>query len=115
MPLETQDDEKASASRTELEHLDNSVPGKPNPKPSWQQLLAYTKTLVDTEIPHFMEFRLLQRLNIVDMQYDLAKRTADVSDVSKDKSPFSPEQESLRKVLREYGTSPRLRDPLTPC
>jgi hypothetical protein len=103
MPSEKQDVEKASSPKTESKNPDSSVTGKSNLKPDWDRLLHYTKNSVD-EKPHFMEFRLLQRLNIVEIQYDLAKRTADAVD---NKNPPDVERESLRKSLHEYGTSPK--------
>jgi hypothetical protein len=111
MQSEKQDAEKASSPKTESKHPDNSVTGNPNSKPDWERLLHYAKHSVD-EKPHFIEFRLLQRLNIVEIQYDLVKRTAAALEGM---DPPDTEEGSLRKSLHEYGTSPRLCDPLMPC
>jgi hypothetical protein len=110
MSSEEQDVEKASSLKTEPEHPSNFVAGKFN-LDTWEKL-HYDSTKAEGEKRYFIEFRLLQRLNIVEMQDDLAKRT---EDVRKGKSLSGPEKESLRKTLHEYGTNPRHSDPLMPC
>jgi hypothetical protein len=112
MSSEKQDVEKASPPKTEPEHPDNLVAGKFN-LDTWEKLLYYSAR-TEGEKRYFVEFRLLQRLNIIEMQSDLAQFTADVRN-RKSQSLSDPEKESLRKTLHEYGTNLRHSDPLTPC
>ena len=71
-----------------------------------EQLFRYSYDSYNEE-PHFMEFRLLQLLNIVGIQNDLAKHEAVVR---KDMRASSAKMKELRTTLHEYGTSPRLCD-----
>jgi hypothetical protein len=96
---------------SETERSGNSVAEKPDSQDLKKRLIDYAKTSFDQK-HHFIEFRLLQWLNLVEIQYDLAKRTAYVR---KGGRLSDTEKESLRMSLREYGTSPRPCDPLMPC
>ena len=71
-----------------------------------ERLFHYSYDSCDKE-PSFMEFRILQLLNIVGIQNDLAKHEAGVR---KDMRVSTARMKELRTALHEYGTSLRLCD-----
>jgi hypothetical protein len=105
MASETQDVEKALPPKSKRE------PGTISSGMDYEErLFHYSYDSCDEE-PSFMEFRLLQLLNIVGVQNDLAKHEAVVR---KDMRISSAKMKELRTTLHEYGTSPRLCDLLAP-
>jgi len=102
MASEQQDVEKAPKHKAE--------PGTINPETVEKRLFHLSYNLCDEE-PSFMEFRLLQLLNIVDIQYDLAR---DEATVRKDMRASNAKMKELRTKLHEYGTCLRLSDLLAP-
>jgi hypothetical protein len=88
---------------SETERSGNSVAEKPDSQDLKKRLIDYAKTSFDQK-HHFIEFRLLQWLNLVEIQYDLAKQT---TTLWADPSRISVEKQSLRTTLHEYGMSPK--------
>jgi hypothetical protein len=101
MASETKDVEKALPSKSKRE------PGMITHDMEYdERLFHYSYDSCDKE-PSFMEFRILQLLNIVGIQNDLAKHEAGVR---KDMRVSTARMKELRTALHEYGTSLRLCD-----
>lgn len=71
-----------------------------NDKMSYAQRLFHHTYASQNEDVHFIEFRLLQRLNLVQLQNELAQMKGDIwtnMEISEEKA------EALRVTLRHYG------------
>jgi hypothetical protein len=108
MPPEKQDVEKAKSQESKQD-VEKPESGNGMIYPGIYPMMQYSQRLVHyvsesrDEEPHLMEFRLLQWLNIIGIQNDLARHEAAVQksgDISSDK------MKELRTTLHEYGTSP---------
>jgi len=102
-PESKQDDEKAKSPESKPESGNGMIYPGIYPMMQYSQRLVHYASESRDEEPHLMEFRLLQWLNIIGIQNDLARHEAAVQksgDISSDK------MKELRTTLHEYGTSP---------
>jgi hypothetical protein len=101
--VEKQDVEKVKSPDSKPESGNGMIYPGIYPRLSYDQRVFHYADESRDEEPHLMEFRLLQWLNIIGIQNDLARHEAAVQE---SKNISSDTMKELRTTLHEYGTSP---------